>query len=86
VVFEREDRKPMEIKLGVIYSQKELEIETDQSADDVAKTVEDALSGGDQVLWLLDSTGRRIGIPVDKLAYIEIGEENPAKRVGFTSR
>ena len=76
----------MEIKLGVIYSPKELEIETDQSPDDVAKAVEDALSGGEQVLWLLESTGRRIGIPVDKLAYIEIGEENPEKHVGFASR
>jgi Protein of unknown function (DUF3107) len=86
LLFEREDRKPMEIKLGVIYSPKELEIETEQSADEVAKAVEDALSGGEQVLWLLESTGRRIGIPVDKLAYIEIGEENATKRVGFTSR
>ncbi|HZD72058.1 MAG TPA: DUF3107 domain-containing protein [Actinomycetes bacterium] len=76
----------MEVKLGVIYSRKELEIETDQSPDDVAKTVEQALNDGTQVLWLADSTGRRIGIPVDKLAYVEIGEENPSKQVGFASR
>jgi Protein of unknown function (DUF3107) len=76
----------MEVKLGVIYSQKELEIETDQSPDAVVKTVEKALNDGAQVLWLVDSTGRRIGIPVDKLAYVEIGEENAAKQVGFASR
>jgi Protein of unknown function (DUF3107) len=76
----------MEVKLGVIYSQKELEIETDQSPDAVAKTVEKALNDGAQVLWLVDSTGRRIGIPVDKLAYVEIGEENASKQVGFASR
>jgi hypothetical protein len=76
----------MEVKLGVIYSQKELEIETDQSPDAVVKTVEKALNDGAQVLWLVDSTGRRIGIPVDKLAYVEIGEENASKRVGFASR
>jgi hypothetical protein len=76
----------MEVKLGVIYSQKELEIETDQSPDAVVQTVEKALNDGAQVLWLVDSTGRRIGIPVDKLAYVEIGEENASKRVGFASR
>jgi Protein of unknown function (DUF3107) len=76
----------MEVKLGVIYSQKELEIETDQSPDAVAKTVEKALNDGAQVLWLVDNTGRRIGIPVDKLAYVEIGEDNASKRVGFASR
>jgi hypothetical protein len=75
----------MEVKLGVIYSQKELEIETDQSPDAVVKTVEKALNDEARVLWLVDSTGRRIGIPVDKLAYVEIGEDNASKRVGFAS-
>jgi Protein of unknown function (DUF3107) len=76
----------MEVKLGVVYSPKQLEIETDQSPDEVAKAVEDALNDQARVLWLVDTTGRRIGIPVDKLAYVEIGEENASKRVGFTSR
>ena len=76
----------MEVKLGVIYSQKELEIETDQSPDAVVKTVEKALNDEARVLWLVDSTGRRIGIPVDKLAYVEIGEDNASKQVGFASR
>jgi hypothetical protein len=75
----------MEVKLGVVYSPKELVVETDQSPDEVAKAVENALEQQSRVLWLVDHTGRRIGIPMDKLAYVEIGEENPAKRVGFTS-
>jgi len=53
----------------------------------VAKIVEDALANETRVvLWLTDSRGRRVGIPTDKLAYIEIDEENPEKRVGFSSR
>jgi hypothetical protein len=75
----------MEVKLGVVYSPKELEIETDQSPDEVVKAVEDALNDRARVIWLVDTTGRRIGIPIDKLAYVEIGEENAAKRVGFAS-
>jgi hypothetical protein len=77
----------MEVKLGVTDNPKELEIDLDQSAEELTKTVEDALATGTRVvLWLTDGKGRRVGIPTDKLAYIEISEENPEKRVGFASR
>jgi hypothetical protein len=77
----------MEVKLGVTDNPKELEVDVHQSAEEVAKTVEDAVASGTRgVLWLTDSNGRRVGIPTDKLAYIEISEENPEKRVGFASR
>jgi hypothetical protein len=77
----------MEVKLGVTDNPKELEVDVHQSPDEVAKTVEDAVASGSRgVLWLTDPRGRRVGIPTDKLAYIEIGEENPEKRVGFASR
>jgi hypothetical protein len=77
----------MEVKLGVTDNPKELEVDVNQSPDEVAKTVEDAISSGSGgVLWLTDSRGRRVGIPADKLAYIELGEENPKKGVGFANR
>jgi Protein of unknown function (DUF3107) len=84
---EQEELRPMEVKLGVTDNPKELEVDIDQSAEEVAKIVENALANETRVvLWLSDSSGRRVGIPTDKLAYIEIGEENPEKRVGFASR
>jgi Protein of unknown function (DUF3107) len=73
----------MEVKLGVTYSPKELVVETDKSPDDIAKLVDKALADSNGVLWLSDVHGRRVGIPVSKLAYIELGEEGGAKRVGF---
>jgi hypothetical protein len=73
----------MEVKLGVTYSPKELVVETDKSPDDIAKLVDKALADSNGVLWLSDVNGRRVGIPVSKLAYIELGEEGGAKRVGF---
>jgi hypothetical protein len=75
----------MEVKLGVIYSPKELVIETDQAADEIIGRVDSAVSGKAQVLWLTDTSGRRVGIPTEKLAYIEVGEEHPDRRVGFSS-
>jgi hypothetical protein len=77
----------MEVKLGVTDNPKELEVDIDQSADEVVKIVESALANETRVvLWLTDSRGRRVGIPTDKLAYIEMSDDNPEKRVGFASR
>jgi len=73
----------MEVKLGVTYSPKELVVETDKSPDDIAKLVDKALADSNGVLWLTDTKGRRVGIPVTKLAYIELGEDIGNKRVGF---
>ena len=75
----------MEIKLGVTYSPKELIVETDKSPDEIATLVESAVSGKNGVLWLADANGRRVGIPTDKLAYVEVGEDSSGKRVGFGS-
>lgn len=73
----------MEVKIGVIYSAKELAVELDGKADEVVAAVEDALKGGAPLIWLTDKKGRRVGIPSDKVAYIEVAEEDAAKRIGF---
>ena len=73
----------MEVKIGVVYSAKELSVELDGKADEVVSAVEDALKGGAPVIWLTDKKGRRVGIPSDKIAYIEVAEEDATKRIGF---
>jgi hypothetical protein len=74
----------LEVRIGVIYSAKELSIELDGGkADEVVATIEDALKGGAPVIWLADKKGRRVGVPSDKVAYIEVAEEDSTKRVGF---
>lgn len=73
----------MEVRIGVVYSAKELNLEIEGSADAVETLVNDGLVGAGAILWLADSKGRRVGIPADKIAYIEIVGEDAAKRVGF---
>jgi DNA-binding MurR/RpiR family transcriptional regulator len=75
----------MEVKIGVVYSAKELSIELDGRADEIVAAMEDALKGGAPVIWLTDKKGRRVGVPVDKVAYIEVAEEDATKRIGFGS-
>ncbi len=75
----------MEVRIGVTYTPKEIEVELGEDADrdEVAKLVEQAVAGDDRVLWLQDRRGRRVGVPSAKLAYVEIGTGYEERRVGF---
>ncbi|MCA1713391.1 MAG: DUF3107 domain-containing protein [Actinobacteria bacterium] len=72
----------MEVKIGVQFAARELVIESDQTPDEVAKAVGDALKADLGVLSLVDDKGRRVLVPADKLAYVEIAEAE-SRRVGF---
>ena len=72
----------MEVKIGVQYAARELVLESAQSPDEVAKAVVDALKADLGVLSLVDDKGRRVLVPADKLAYVEIAESEQ-RRVGF---
>jgi len=73
----------MELRIGVVRTAKELTLELDGTADEVVGTIDAALSGGSAICWFTDSKGRRVGIPADKIAYVEIDEDGSSKRVGF---
>ena len=71
----------MEVKIGVKGAARELSLESDQTPEDVTEAVRAALADGG-VLVLADAKGRQVLVPVDKLAYVEIGELSE-RRVGF---
>ena len=73
----------VEVKIGVQYAAREIVLESGQTPEAVEKLVTEAIAGGG-VLALADERGRRVLIPVEKLAYIEIGEPQE-RRVGFGS-
>ncbi|WP_436773507.1 DUF3107 domain-containing protein [Yinghuangia sp. YIM S09857] len=72
----------MEVKIGVQHAARELVLEVADSAEDVERAVEAALSGSATVLSLQDEKGRKVIVPSDRLAYVEIGEPS-VRRVGF---
>ena len=74
----------MEVKIGVQNATRELIIDTDLGSEELEKTIAAALSGESPLLSLTDSKGRKILVPVDKLAFVELG--SPAiGQVGFRS-
>ncbi|TQL67336.1 uncharacterized protein DUF3107 [Nocardioides albertanoniae] len=71
----------MEVKIGVQQAARELVVETEESSESVEKLITDALDGG-KVLALTDTKGRKVIVPTDKLAYVELGPTKTGK-VGF---
>jgi hypothetical protein len=72
----------VEVKIGVQHANRELVLESEQSPDEVQQAVADALSGKSALLQLTDDKGRRVIVPADRLAYVEIGEVS-IRKVGF---
>lgn len=73
----------MEVKIGVVNSAKEIVLEIARKSSEISKDVADALTNGG-MLSLTDEKGRVVLIPIEKLAYLEIGEPSE-RRVGFGS-
>lgn len=74
----------MEVKIGVQFAPRELSLDSAQTSAEVEKAVAEALEAGSGVLSLVDEKGRRVMVPVDKVAYVEIAESTP-RHVGFTA-
>jgi hypothetical protein len=72
----------VEIKIGIQHSAREISLESELAADEVEQAVTAALSGKSSLLVLSDDKGRKVLIPADRLAYVEIGEP-ASRRVGF---
>lgn len=75
----------MDVRIGVTYTPKELEVELsdDTDRDQLVQDVEAALGKAEGVLWLTDRKGRRVGVPSSKVAYVEVGSPADERRVGF---
>lgn len=77
----------MEVRIGVIYTAKEIEVEVadETDRDELVSAVEAAVARGAGMLWLTDRRGRKVGVPADKLAYVDIGAVAGERRVGFAA-
>lgn len=61
---------------------RELVVDTTKTPEEVQQALLNALGMDHGILSLEDERGGRVVVPVDKLAYLELGEEEPRK-VGF---
>ena len=76
----------MEVLIGVQLTTRELKVDVpDDQAEALRKQVQELFTDGAKtgVLWVTDKDGRTIGVPSDKLAYVEIGADKSSRAVGF---
>ena len=71
----------MRARIGIADTGREIEVEVG-SRDEIVRRLEDAYSDGVSLLWFRDAKGADIGVPLERIAFIEL-VESPDKAVGF---
>ncbi len=71
----------MEVKIGVRHAPRELVIDTADTLEEVEARLAEAVSG-EGILALTDNRGRRVLVPAQGIAYVEIGS-SVSGQVGF---
>ncbi len=74
-------KNPIEVKIGVQYSPREISVEVAQAAEEIRASVEKAVAEGGLIM-LTDVRGRQVLVPAAACSYVEIGPQE-ARRVGF---
>ena len=74
----------MEVKIGVLHTPREIVVESSQTPDEVEAIVATALKSVDGQLALTDDKGRRVIVPANLVAYVEIAQAD-SRRVGFAT-
>ena len=75
----------MEIRIGIVQAARELviEIEDEQARAAFRASLDAALGGGAKVVSVVDSKGREVVLPTEKIAYVEFGAPAGTRRLGF---
>lgn len=74
----------MEVKIGVQNVNRELMVDTNAEGDEIQAAVAKAITEGEAIVTLTDIKGRRVIVPTDKIAYVELGSPTIGQ-VGFRS-
>ncbi len=72
----------MQAQIGICNVERELDIEI-EDPDTFTTQLEEAFQSGTHMLWYQDDKGRRVGLPIDKIAYVRIDTTEMELRVGF---
>jgi hypothetical protein len=72
----------VKVRIGIADSTKVVELDIDD-AKSFERDVTAAIAGDDPLLWVDDSKKRRVGVPVTRIAYVEIETDDSARSVGF---
>jgi hypothetical protein len=75
----------VEVKIGVLHTPREVVLESAQSPAEIEDLVSTALNSTDGQLVLVDEKGRKVIVPANLVAYVEIAQADSGRRVGFVA-
>lgn len=74
----------MDVKIGVLHTAREIVVDSPQTPEEVERTVAEALKSVDGQLVLVEERGRKVIVPANLVAYVDIAQAD-TRRVGFVS-
>lgn len=74
----------MEVKIGVLHTAREIVLDSPQTPEEIEELVSVALKSVDGQLTLTDDRGRKVIVPANLVAYVDIAQAD-VRRVGFTA-
>jgi Protein of unknown function (DUF3107) len=74
----------VEVKIGVLHTAREIVLDSPQTPEEIETLVANALKSVDGQLKLTDDRGRKVIVPANLIAYVDIAQAD-ARRVGFTA-
>ncbi len=76
----------MEIRIGLSQVGREVVVEVaddDATRQQLKSAVSAAISGASDTLWITDKKGREVALPGGKIAFVEFGSPESARKIGF---
>lgn len=75
----------MDVRIGIADSPQIIEVEMPEETDrdELRNTVKAVLDGSAPVLILEDKRGKELNVPGARVAFVEIGAGDAARRIGF---
>lgn len=74
----------MEVKIGVLHTAREIVLDSPQTPEEVEQAVAEALKSVDGQLVLVEEKGRKVIVPANLVAYVDIAQAD-TRRVGFAT-
>jgi len=74
----------VEVKIGVLHTPREITLDSAQTQKEIEQIVAMALANSEGQLALADEKGRKVIVPANLVAYVEIAQPD-ARRVGFAA-
>jgi Protein of unknown function (DUF3107) len=72
----------VEVKIGVLHTAREIVLDSALSPEEVEAAVAEALKSVDGQLVLTEERGRKVIVPANLVAYVDIAQAD-GRRVGF---